>query len=60
MNEIYPSRGSPNDSPGIAPADAVPRAPWPMWRRILAYAILAAIACASIVFIDSRARMPWK
>lgn len=28
---------------------------WPLWRRVLAYVILAALAGVSIWFIDSRA-----
>jgi hypothetical protein len=38
--------------PTIAPADAVPHHPWPIWRRILAYLLLAGLASVSIWFID--------
>jgi hypothetical protein len=37
---------------GIAPADAVPHRPWPAWRKIAAYLLLAALASVSIWFID--------
>jgi len=37
---------------GIAPADARPHKPWPLWRKILAYLALAALASVSIWFID--------
>ena len=39
-------------SRGIAPADARPQLPWPRWRKILAYGLLAALAVASILYID--------
>jgi len=37
-----------------APADLRPQRRWPLWRKIAAYAILTAIALASIWFIDRR------
>jgi hypothetical protein len=37
---------------GVAPADARPRARWPRWRIVLAYAVLFALAIASIWMID--------
>jgi len=39
----------------IAPADAQPHAKWPLWRIVLAYAALTAIACVSISFVDRSA-----
>lgn len=39
-------------NPGIAPADARPHSPWPRWRRIVTYILLAALAIASILYID--------
>jgi hypothetical protein len=47
---------------GIAPADAVPHAPWPAWRKVLAYVLLAALSLASIWIVDLKvhraAQMP--
>lgn len=40
---------------GPAPADARPRGPWPLWKRVLAYVILSALALASIWYIDLKA-----
>ncbi len=37
---------------GIAPADQIPRRPWPLWRKTLAYLLLTALASVSIWFID--------
>lgn len=39
-------------NPGIAPADARPHSPWPPWRKIVAYILLAALAIGSILYID--------
>ncbi len=33
-------------------ADAVVQKPWPLWRKILAYLLLIALASLSIWFID--------
>lgn len=41
-----------------APADALPHPPWPRWRKILAYAILTALALTSIWYIDRQAHQP--
>ena len=41
-----------SDHRGTAPADAAPHRPWPLWRKLLAYAALAALALASIYFVD--------
>ena len=38
-----------------APADARPHAKWPRWKIIVAYAVLIAIACVSIWFVDRSA-----
>lgn len=40
--------------PIVAPADARVHAPWPLWKRITAYAVLATLAVLSIRFIDRR------
>jgi hypothetical protein len=49
-------------SRGIAPADAVPHAPWPTWRKVLAYVLMAALSLASIWIVDLKvhrgAQMP--
>ena len=49
-------------SGGIAPADAVPHAPWPTWRKVLAYVLLSALSLASIWIVDLKvhraAQMP--
>jgi len=36
----------------IAPSDAVLRKPWPIWRMILAYLLMLALASVSIREID--------
>ncbi len=36
----------------IARADARHRKPWPLWRMILAYLLMLALASGSIWFID--------
>ena len=49
-------------SQGIAPADAAPHAPWPTWRKVLAYVLMSALALASIWVVDLKvhraAQMP--
>jgi hypothetical protein len=35
-----------------APADAKPHRKWPVWKRVLAYSTLAALAAASVWFVD--------
>jgi hypothetical protein len=42
----------PDDS--RAPADRRERAPWPLWRKIVVYAALFALAVVSIWFINRR------
>jgi hypothetical protein len=37
---------------GQAPSDALPRKSWPMWRKILAYLLMFALASVSIWEID--------
>lgn len=37
---------------GIAPADAVQRPAWPLWREIVVYLLLILLAGVSIWFID--------
>ena len=32
--------------------------PWPLWKKVFAYVVLAALAGASIWFIDRRAVVP--
>jgi hypothetical protein len=41
---------------GPAPADARPHRPWPAWRKVVAYATLAALAAVAIWYIDLKAR----
>ena len=31
---------------------------WPLWKKVVAYAALAALAGVSIWFVDRRARLP--
>lgn len=38
-----------------SPADARPHAPWPRWKIVLAYVVLAAVACTSIWLVDRSA-----
>lgn len=40
---------------GQAPADQYPYRKWRWWEKVLAYLILAAIASASIWFVDRQA-----
>lgn len=43
------------DESSIAPADARPHPHWPLWRVVLAYLLLLALALFSIWGIDRRA-----
>ena len=43
---------------GPAPADAVPHPPWPLWKRVLAYLVLAALAAVAIWYVDLKAHRP--
>ena len=43
------------ESGGPAPADARPRARWPLWKRVLAYLALALIALLCVWYIDLKA-----
>ena len=43
------------DSGGPAPADARPHPRWPLWKRALAYLVLALIALLCIGYIDLKA-----
>jgi hypothetical protein len=49
-----PSQPTPRD-PQPAPADARRHAPWPTWRIVAAYALLATLAAAGIWYIDLKA-----
>ena len=44
--------------PGAAPADRRPHAPWPLWKRVFAYASLAGAAAAAIWYVDLKAHRP--
>jgi len=46
---------SEHDSAGASQADARPHAPWPLWKKLAAYAVLGALALASIWYIDLKA-----
>jgi len=48
-------RGDQPEAGGPAPADARPHAPWPLWKRIVAYVALALIALLCIWYIDLKA-----
>jgi len=37
---------------GISPSDALPKKRWPLWRKILAYLLMLALASVSIWLID--------
>ena len=50
MSDVVPS--------GIAPADARPHAPWPAWKKLLAYAILSAISFAAVWLVDLKVHRP--
>jgi hypothetical protein len=36
----------------MAPADARTHAPWPTWKKILAYGLLSALSLAAIGLVD--------
>jgi hypothetical protein len=42
----------------IAPADARPHAPWPMWRKVLAYVLLMALSLGAIWLVDVKVHRP--
>lgn len=48
MNSLPPT------STGIAPADARPHRPWPLWAKIAVYVFFFALAVLSVWFIDRR------
>jgi hypothetical protein len=37
---------------GKSPSDAMVRKPWPLWRKVMAYLLMLALASASIWLID--------
>ncbi len=41
-----------------SPADLRPRRNWSLWRQVLAYVVLAALASLSIWFVDRDATRP--
>ena len=41
--------------PNPAPADSKPRQSWPLWKKALAYLLLAAMALIAIWYIDLKA-----
>jgi hypothetical protein len=41
-------------SSSAAPANTRPRAPWPRWRKLLAYAAMALLALFSIWLVDRK------
>jgi hypothetical protein len=43
---------NPDISNTAAPADAAPHRRWPAWQKVVAYLIFAAIASASIWYVD--------
>jgi hypothetical protein len=43
-----------SENPGIAPADARPQRPWPLWAKLLAYTLFLALAIISVWFINRR------
>lgn len=43
---------------GIAPADAVARAPWPAWRKVTAYVLMSLLSLAAIWFVDVKVHRP--
>ena len=49
------TRVSDEVSKSAAPADAVAHAPWPAWKVVVAYAVLTALAVASIAYVDLKA-----
>jgi hypothetical protein len=44
--------------PTAAPADLRPHQPWPTWKKVTAYAVLAAGATAAIWYVDLKAHRP--
>jgi hypothetical protein len=40
-----------------APADVRPHAPWPTWRKVLAYVILGAAAAFGIWLVDVKSKL---
>jgi hypothetical protein len=38
--------------------DAVVREPWPTWKKIVAYLVLAALACGAIWVVDLKVNAP--
>ena len=45
-------------SPTAAPADARDHAPWPLWKKVFAYVVLAVTASAAIWYVDLKAHRP--
>lgn len=43
------------DAPNPSPADARPHPRWPLWKILLAYLLLAAVALLAIWYIDLKA-----
>jgi hypothetical protein len=43
---------------GVAPADARPHAPWPVWKKAVGYLLLAALSFAAIWFVDVKVHRP--
>jgi hypothetical protein len=43
--------------PHPAPADVRPHAPWPTWRKVLAYVLLAAAAAFGIWLVDVKSKL---
>jgi hypothetical protein len=43
---------------GIARADARPHRPWPRWRIVLAYGLLATAAAGAIWLVDRKVHHP--
>lgn len=41
-----------------APADAIARPAWSLWKKVLAYALLAAAASTAIWYVDLKAHRP--
>ena len=40
-----------------APADVRPHAPWPTWRKVLAYVLLGAAAAFGIWLVDVKSKL---
>ena len=43
---------------GVAPSDALPRAPWPTWKKLMAYVVLSAVSLGAIWFVDLKVHRP--